>query len=375
MSPKRSEIRPVKITDLQQLDALEQASFDSDRLSQRRLKHWIKAENRVFLVAMNGDELLGYGLVLLHSGTQLARLYSLAVSKRARGQGIGRKLLAKLEEEASQQKKLYMRLEVATDNEAAIALYQSVGYTSFRWLPDYYEDHRNALRMQKRIRYVAENLVKHRMPWYQQQMDFSCGPAALMMAMKSLSPKFRMNLEEEINIWREATTVYMTTGHGGTHPLGLGLAAQARGFHAEVFINQDGPLFIESVRTEHKKEIITAVDQQFRKRARKQGVRLHHKDVSQNDIEKWLGQGRAVLILISTYRIDGTKAPHWVVVSAIDDACLYVHDPDPPHDHHNAYDCQYVPIARSDFAKMSSFGRSKLRTCVLLWPLKPDQTN
>ncbi len=350
-------IRPVAAGDEKAVNRLEKASFETDRLSLRRIKYWIKATHRIFLVAEIQGEVLAYGLVLLHKGTKLSRLYSLAADPRIRGMGVGRQLLKALEEAASDENRLFMRLEVASDNEAAIALYQSIGYRVFGSLPDYYEDHKTALRMQKRIRYLSRSLVERETPWYRQTTEFTCGPASLLMAMSSLEPEREMIQDEELDIWREATTIFMTSGHGGSHPVGLGLAARSRGFKVEVYVNQSGPLFVDGVRSEHKKEIVALVDGQFRKKAAIMAVKIHQHDVTQADIARWLGKNKAVLMLISTYRIDGRKAPHW---------CLYVHDPDPSGDHYNAFDCQYVPVARSDFEKMASFGKSKLRTCIVL---------
>jgi ribosomal protein S18 acetylase RimI-like enzyme len=360
------QIRPAQETDITQLHALEKTAFSSDQLSLRRFKHWVKAENRVFLVAEHKQQLLGYGLVLLHKGTRLARLYSLAVSPSARGQGVGKKLVQALETETASMNRLYMRLEVATDNHSAIKLYESLGYTTFDSLTDYYDDHRDALRMQKRIRYVAENLLQRSTPWYQQTTDFSCGPASLMMAMASLQADIPLSQQNELDIWRQATTIFMTSGHGGCHPIGLALAAHERGFDAEVYINQSGPLFIDSVRNSHKKAVMSVVDLQFREKAKQQQVAVKQRDVSQDNIAEWLAEGAAIVILISTFRMDGKKAPHWVTISAIDDQCLYVHDPDSFDDKELSIDCRYIPIARDDFAKMSAFGREKLRTCVVL---------
>src|SRR3546814_2094248 len=41
----------------------------------------------------------------------------------------------------------------------------------------------------------------------------------------------------EIRIWREATTIFMTSGHGGCDPYGLAVAANRRGFHAKVYVS------------------------------------------------------------------------------------------------------------------------------------------
>lgn len=359
-------IRAATLADLDDLDAIEVACFDSDRLSRRRMKHWIQAQNRVLLVAEDGQGLLGYGLALLHRGTRLARLYSIAVTTRGRGTGLGTRLLKSIETAAADKGRLFMRLEVARDNTSAIALYQNHGYQIFDTYEDYYEDHRDALRMQKRIRYRPANVLNREVPWYQQTTRFSCGPAALMMAMASLDRKVELRQELELDIWREATTIFMTSGHGGCHPIGLALAAHARGFIAEVSINKDTPAFVSGVRIPHKKEVMTTVDRQFREKAKLAGIKIRKRDVTQDLIASWLKKGYAVLVLISTYNMDGKKMPHWVTVTGMDDVCLYVHDPDPDEDSQTALDCQHMPIAREDFARMSAFGSERLRTAVVL---------
>lgn len=358
-------IRAVSEEDAAALYQLELACFDSDRLSLRSIKHWIKASNRIFIVAEGADGLLGYALVLLHRGTRLARLYSLAVAERARGMGIGKQLMHVAEKHTADKGRLFMRLEVALDNYSAIRLYQSLGYVAFGTYSDYYEDHRDALRMQKRIRYIEQNLVSQPVPWYRQTTEFTCGPASLMMAMASLDPESVPSQLEELDIWREATTIFMTSGLGGSHPLGLAIAARRRGYQAEVLINQSRPLFLESVRNPRKKRVLSVVDAQFRAKAVAVGVKVTHADVTQAQIAAWLRQGAAVLVLISTYRMDGKKAPHWVAVAGMDDWCLYVHDPD-PSEGEIPFDCQNVPIARADFEKMSTFGRERLRTALVL---------
>lgn len=366
MNDKQLIIRPVNEDDLEALDDLEHASFETDRLSRRRLRHWIHARNREFMVAEIGGQLVGYGLVLFHGKTRLARLYSLAVAAETQGSGIGRKLLLTLESAAASRGRLFMRLEVAQDNQPAIRIYRSAGYVTFDTLHDYYADHRDALRMQKQIRYAPLSKTGHAMPWYQQTTGFTCGPASLMMAMATLDAKLQPTQELELDIWREATTIYMTSGHGGCHPIGLALAAQRRGFNAEVFINQTGPLFLEGVRNAEKKLLLTLVHQQFVEQAHEQGIAVRHADVSQQDIAHYIDQGAVVVVLISSYRLDRKKAPHWVTVTAIDNECLYVNDPDPSLEEQTGLDCEDLPIAREDFSRMSQFGQSKLRTAVII---------
>lgn len=355
---------------LEQLVRLENKIFSYDKLSKRSFRHWISADNRIFIVVLHDQTVIGYGLVILHQGTRLARLYSIAISKDFRRQGVGSEVLERLEKETAKLNRLFMRLEVAQDNRAAFHFYSTLGYAVFGSFHDYYENHQDAYRMQKRIRDINANLIQRRMRWYRQTTAFTCGPSSLLMAMGSLCDSVEFTQEEELDLWREATTIFMTSGHGGCHPVGLGIAAAKRGFEASVYLNKKGALFIEGVRDPHKKEVMTVVDSQFHGKAEKHGVNIEYQDVSQNDIARWIEQGSSVVILISTYRMDGKKAPHWVAVSAIDDQCLYVHDPDPEDAKQNDFDCQYMPIARDDFAKMSAFGKEKLRACVVISPSK-----
>jgi len=364
-------IRQAEDRDLEDLVALEESSFEGDRLSRRRFQHWIKASNRVFLVVEKDRQVLAYGLVFLHKGTRLARLYSIAVSNAARGQGIGRALLLALEKGAVDRGRLDMRLEVAKDNLGAIRLYESMGYRSFGEYHDYYTDHGDALRMQKRIRHIDPGHILHPVPWFQQSTEFTCGPASLMMAMASLDRAIKPSQALELDIWREATTIFMTSGHGGTHPLGLALAAKKRGFEATTYISTDKPLFLEGVRTGKKKEIMSTVDRQFRDRARKEKIKVVYSDLSQAQIARALERRHAVIILISTYLMDGKKAPHWVAVTGMDDECIYVHDPDVDEKLEDTLDCQHIPVARANFAKMSTFGNDRLRTAIILKKSNP----
>jgi len=48
--------------------------------------------------------------------------------------------------------------------------------------------------------------------------------------MHGINRAYQPSREEEINLWREATTIFMTSGHGGCHPIGLALAASAGNF-------------------------------------------------------------------------------------------------------------------------------------------------
>ncbi|MCP5167053.1 MAG: GNAT family N-acetyltransferase/peptidase C39 family protein [Pseudomonadales bacterium] len=369
-----TEIRRVVASDIEELLRLEALAFSGDRLSRRSFKRWIRHGGCVFLVWEEGGVLLGYILVIQRRGTRLARLYSLAVDPASRGRGIAAQLIGRAEEVARDSGSLYMRLEVAGNNAAAIALYRKLGYQQFGLYQDYYEDHSDALRMEKCIHRLQPHGDSRVIPWISQTTPFTCGPASLMMAMSGLDPDYVASPLEEIEIWRQATTIFMTSGHGGCHPIGLALAAVQRGFAAEVWVNQRGPLFVEGVRDPNKKRVMRLVHESFLEQAGERNISIHYENIEQSTLAAHYAEGANILVLISTYRMDNRKAPHWVVVSGYDERCLYFHDPDlevGPYlsiadEQRNAIECHHIPIARDDFASMSMFGGSRLRSAVIL---------
>jgi ribosomal protein S18 acetylase RimI-like enzyme len=380
-------IRPALLTDLNQLVALETRCFDSDQLSRRSFKHWITTEHRALLIAEQINEIgrtgslpvatlppslavVGYILIIYHPGTRLARVYSLAVDPQHRGKGIAKLLMSAGEQAASDAGRLYLRLEVSVDNIPAIKLYEWLGYQKFGIYRDYYEDHKDALRYQKLIRRYHGTFQHRSVHWLRQTTPFTCGPASLMMAMHGLNRAYQPSEEEEISLWREATTIFMTSGHGGCHPIGLALAAKRRQFDVEVWVNQTSTLFIDGVRSEEKKRVVELVDTSFKREAEQQDIKIHYANISQSDLIGAFKAGAIPLILISTFRMDRKKAPHWVVMSGFDNDCLYMHDPDPEEIRQSELDCQFIPIAFEDFDRMSSFGKSRLRTAVIIWPLQ-----
>ncbi|GAA5141715.1 GNAT family N-acetyltransferase/peptidase C39 family protein [Thalassotalea piscium] len=362
--------RFASLADLDALVVLENNCFVYDKLSKRSFRHWIKANTGVLLVAETvaelNKEVVGYGLVWCHKGTRLARLYSLAISPKWRGQNIAKQLLTKLETETLQRKRYFLRLEVSKTNVSAISLYESLGYRIFGEFSDYYEDHSDAYRMQKQLLRKQASDFQNSTQWYQQTTEFTCGPASLMMAMNSLDNLLVMEQRLELDLWRESTTIFMTSGHGGCHPVGLANAAKLRGFEAKVFLNQQTPLFIDGVRSLHKKNIMERVHQQFMENADIQKVGVEFCDIDQLHLTRLLSEGYAIIMLISTYRLDGKKAPHWVTITGFDELCFYVNDPDLDEKYQLPIDCQYLPISRENFDKMSMFGSGKLRTAVAL---------
>ena len=363
-------LREAAEADLNELLRLEKTCFTEDRLSRRSFRHFIEARTAALIVATADDQqLAGYALILLHRGTSLARLYSIAVDPAVRGAGLGELLMQGAEAAARDRHRAYLRLEVRTDNAAAIRLYERLGYKQFGSISNYYEDHQDALRYQKRVLRGAPSPMRDTLRYYPQSTNFTCGPAALMMAMNALDPGQELDRSHELQLWRESTTIYMTTGHGGCSPLGLALAALKRGFQASIIANQPGPYFVDSVRAADKKAVVELVHNDFVQELARFPNALTLREPGLADIEKALAKSQMVLALISTWHFDYKKTPHWVLISGIDEYFVYIHDPFiDAEDLRYDVDNQYLPIARDRFMKMSCFGQSRLRVFVTIGP-------
>ncbi len=149
--PADYAIRRATAGDLDALVALEQAAFTTDHLSRRQYTKHLRSDSARVFVAMDEGGLLGKALVFFHKGSDIARLYSIAVADRARGRGIAKALLAKVEQAARSHGCRRMRLEVSQSNPSAIALYERLGYHRFAEHREYYENGEHAWRYEKRL--------------------------------------------------------------------------------------------------------------------------------------------------------------------------------------------------------------------------------
>ena len=365
--PDDITIRPGGVADVPRLVEIEARNFATDRLSKRSFQHLLTRGHTIHLVAeAAGAGIVGYAIVLLQRGTSLARLYSFAIEPAYRGAGVGLALLAEAERRAVAQGCAFMRLEVRPDNAAAVARYRAIGYREFGSYQDFYEDHSDALRMEK-VLAGTEMPKLTKVPYFPQTVEFTCGPAALMMAMKSLQPEMTIDRTLELRLWRESTTIYMTAGHGGCGPYGLALAAWERGFDAEIRVNESGPLFVDSVRNKKKREIIRVVERDFRDQAAAAGVPVKYRGLFVRDLVNDLRHGAVPIVLISSYHLYRQKAPHWVALTGFDDRFLYMHDPFiDPGQNKTSGDSMNVPVTRRDFDRMARYGSGRVRAAVIL---------
>ena len=158
----------------------------------------------------------------------------------------------------------------------------------------------------------------------------------------------------------------MTSGHGGCGPHGLALSAHNRGYNVELFLNTKDPLFVNSVRQKHKKEIIKVVQDQFYKEIKELKIPVTYGKVNWNHLRQIIHDGGVPLVLISSYRLTETKTPHWIVITGMNDDFVFFNDPyvDEGDDIINNIN---IPVRKDEFQVMAKFGSNKIQCIVAIY--------
>lgn len=360
------DIRPATLDDVDGLVACEEACFETDRISRRSFRHLLSKGHQATRVLCDpSGRIIGYAMVLFHRGTSLARLYSLAVLPDRRGHGFARRLLGAAEEAAAEEA-AFLRLEVHAQNAGAIELYRQSGYRPFGRIADYYEDGGDALRFEKALAGTPPPGLE-RFPYFPQSLNFTCGPACLLMAFAALRPGMAPTRVEELRLWRESTTVFMTRGPAGCSPYGMALAAADRGFKVSLNVRDPDVMFVDTVRDPVKKEIIRLVQEDYLAQLKVRKIPVKNRPLTLKELKAVVAKGGVPIVLISTYALDREKVPHWVVVVGLDDRFVYVHDPFvDPDVIQSQTDRMALPIPREDFERMSRYGRAKQRAAIVI---------
>jgi len=364
-------IRLSSVRDLDALEQLENLCFETDRFTRDQIEYLLSRAHATVLIVERKHTIAGAAYVLWREARRAGRLYNIAVHPSLQGKGLASLLLNECEAEAQRRDCVGINLEVRTDNPRAIAFYEKHGYTRDKLFTDYYADGSTALRMVKTLPLIPAEPVHHEIPYYAQTMEFTCGPAALMMAVKYFKPETHLTRSLELAMWKEATLVFMTSGVGGTDPFGLALAANRRGLNARVISSSEHVPFVKSVRTRQKRDVIRLLHEDMKTQAVRAGIGNGSYRVTPADLASALHRNMVPVTLVSTYRLTGGKAPHWVVVTGLDKDNIYVHDPDLESYRDKGKRPRNIAIARDEFQRMSRYGKN-LYSCTILLGL-PDK--
>ena len=360
-------IRLATESDLDALVNLELSAFETDRFNRDQIEYFLTESRATNLVIEGKSKVAGAACVLWRKSHQGARLYNLAVDPAFQGQRLGQKLMHECELEAARRGCDKMTLEVRQDNTGGIRFYERLGYTIIRTMSDYYEDGTPGLKMSKSINLRVPQTLRYPVPYYYQTLDFTCGPACLMMAFKYFNKEQEMTRALEMSLWKEATLIFMASGFGGTDSYGMALAALNRGLSCQAILSMDTPPLLKSVRIPAKREIMRIVHNDLKRKARKAGLQTSFFEYGIDEIISALHRGMLPIVMISTYRLTGDRVPHWVIVTGFDEDNVYIHDPDIASYRRNRSRARNLKMDKKEFLRMSRYGKEVYRCLLLLW--------
>ena len=128
-------VRRLAYSDLPAVISIERRSFPTPwSLAMFVLE--LSKPSGICLAATDGDQLLGY--VVCSRYDRVWHLMNVAVRPERRREGIARRLITRLLEEAGG--KMPVTLEVRVSNRQAIAMYETLGFRSAGIRPRYYQD-------------------------------------------------------------------------------------------------------------------------------------------------------------------------------------------------------------------------------------------
>lgn len=130
---------------------VEEDCFGIERFSPQVVRAFIERESAFIVVGIEDDEIVGSAMALYSEEAQEGKIASIAVLRRLRGRGIGAQLLEECENVFMAHGLSRFSLEVETNNEPAISLYNTRGYETKGVISDFYAPGRDAYCMEKRL--------------------------------------------------------------------------------------------------------------------------------------------------------------------------------------------------------------------------------
>lgn len=122
----------------------------------RRVANHMRSREHLTVIATDGGELAGF--VLAQFGTRAVHVALLGVAPEYQHQGLGRQLLAWVEESATVAGLFVMQLEVRAGNQQARRFYAKLGYRETTRTAGYYSGVEDAVRLERDLAIAGARL-------------------------------------------------------------------------------------------------------------------------------------------------------------------------------------------------------------------------
>jgi len=147
--PPKTDIRTMTAADLDEVLAIEQASFRTP-WKREHFESELSGKHSFPCVAVCEGKVVGY--VCLMSLFEEAQILDIAVSPEQRGLGVARLLMEHACAVAREKKAEVLTLEVRASSAAAIGLYLHAGFRHVGIRANYYDASEDALLMEKNLK-------------------------------------------------------------------------------------------------------------------------------------------------------------------------------------------------------------------------------
>ena len=151
-------LEPARGSDAERLAAMSRAHVEAGlkpAWGAARIRWHVRDAESVVLTARLPAMVAGFAI--MRYGEDVAHLNLLAVDPAHRRRGIARALVRWLEETALTAGTFIIGLELRAGNEAARALYHTLGYHELGQIPGYYQGVESAIRMMRDVRGRCES--------------------------------------------------------------------------------------------------------------------------------------------------------------------------------------------------------------------------
>lgn len=145
----RIKLRKFRLSDLKTILRIERSSFSIDAYSKKRFKSLWKYHPNDFILAKIKDKIVGY--IIAYPKKDFIDFNSVAVDKKYRNLGIGKKLVNFMLKKFKKLGLKWASLEVRTKNKVAISFYKNLGFKIKKIIKDFYKDGGDAYRMIKTL--------------------------------------------------------------------------------------------------------------------------------------------------------------------------------------------------------------------------------
>ena len=168
------------------------------------------------------------------------------------------------------------------------------------------------------------------MQLYNQTTKYTCAAASLAMVIHHFRPEFKLNIENEFDIWQE--TAALPTR--GSSIYALASYAHRFGIPLKVVVGEHEYKFPGYKFKAYKKKEIDIANfssELFYRKAKELGIAIEEREFTINEVKKEILSGKILLLRLIIGVLRGSKTnrrnPHYLVVHGYEDKMFKIMDP------------------------------------------------